>query len=82
VFVVQTIPQLQEVVRERVQEVLAVGELSLEIQSALKETTEWKYGKIAGKDIRELISVYDIVGYQNNGSHRGAILSRKLRASF
>ena len=78
--VIQNFSQLQEMVRERVREIMVIGELTAKIQKTSRESTEFKSSPACDNDIRSLISTYDIVGYKNRGLDKGVILRRKMTA--
>lgn len=80
--VIQNFSQLQEMVRERVREIMVIGELTAKIQKASTEPTELGSNAVHYNNIRALISTYDIVGYKNRGSDKGVILRRKVTASL
>ena len=72
---VHTISQLQETIREGVQEMLAIGGLADEIKNEFKCPKGSKFNKI----LRQVVAWFDMVDSRNTGRYEGLILSFKLK---
>jgi hypothetical protein len=79
---VQSVSQLEEAVRKKVQCMLVIGELAADIKESCEVARDLNYAMLLNKMLQGLLSRYDVFDNQKQGHEKAVFLSRKIMTPY